>query len=184
MIATLGIPHQIAVVIMGVFVASFAGTTLDTATRIQRYVISELGSDLKLANFRNRHVATTFAITSAALLAFASGADGKGALALWPLFGAVNQTLAALALIIATLYLRRMGRYKWIITGVPAMFMAVMTLWASVMNQTQFGSDNNLLLQIINAAIVIIVTWIIVEGVLKFFSREKISTEKLTVSGD
>jgi len=184
MIATLGIPHQIAVVIMGVFVASFAGTTLDTATRIQRYVISELGSDLKLAHFRNRHVATTFAITSAALLAFASGADGKGALALWPLFGAVNQTLAALALIIATLYLRRMDGYKWIITGVPAMFMAVMTLWASVMNQTQFGTDNNLLLQIINAAIVIIVAWIIIEGVVKFFSREKIATEKLTVSGD
>jgi carbon starvation protein len=184
MIATLGVPHQIAVVIMGVFVASFAGTTLDTATRIQRYVISELGSDLKLANFRNRHIATTFAIISAALLAFASGADGKGALALWPLFGAVNQTLAALALIIATLYLRRMGGYKWIISGVPALFMSVMTFWASVMNQTQFGSENNLLLQIINAAIVIIVAWIILEGVVKFFSREKITSEKITVSGE
>ena len=41
MIAMTGVPHNIAVVIMGVFVASFAGTTLDTATRIQRYVIGE-----------------------------------------------------------------------------------------------------------------------------------------------
>jgi carbon starvation protein len=173
MIATLGIPHQIAVVIMGVFVASFAGTTLDTATRIQRYVISELGSDLKIGQFRNRHVATSFAILTAAFLAFASGADGKGALSLWPLFGAVNQTLAALALIIGTLYLRTKAGWHWIITGIPAGFMSVMTLWASIMNQTQFGSNNNLLLQIINAAIVLIVAWILVEGIIKFFAGDK-----------
>lgn len=182
MIATIGVPHQIAIVIMGVFVASFAGTTLDTATRIQRYVISELGSDLKAMPFRNRHIATTFAVLTAAILAFASGADGKGALALWPLFGAVNQTLAALALIIATLYLRRLGGIKWIITGVPATFMSLMTLWASVMNQTQFGSDNNILLQTINAAIVLIVTWIIVEGMIKFFSGEKVDSLKTPLS--
>jgi carbon starvation protein len=182
MISTLGIPHQIAIVIMGVFVASFAGTTLDTATRIQRYVISELGSDFKLQALRNRHVATSFAVLSAAILAFASGADGKGALSLWPLFGAVNQTLAALALIIATLYLRRMGGGKWIITGIPAAFMSVMTLWASVMNQTQFGTENNLLLQIINAAIVFIVSWIIVEGIIKFFSGERVLSKELPVS--
>jgi carbon starvation protein len=84
MISMLGIPHQVAVVIMGVFVASFAGTTLDTATRIQRYVISELGSDLKIKQVANRHTATSVAVVSAALLAFASGADGKGALTLWP----------------------------------------------------------------------------------------------------
>jgi carbon starvation protein len=162
---------------MGVFVASFAGTTLDTSTRIQRYVISELGSDLKLDAFKNRHVATTFAILSAGFLAFASGADGKGALALWPLFGAVNQTLAALALILATLYLRRIGGLKWIITGIPAAFMAIMTLWASVLNQTQFGIDNNILLQIINAAIVLIVAWILMEGIIKFFKGDKIAAD-------
>jgi carbon starvation protein len=182
MIATLGVPHQIAIVIMGVFVASFAGTTLDTATRIQRYVISELGSDLKFGQLRNRHLATSFAVLTAAVLAFASGADGKGALALWPLFGAVNQTLAALALILATLYLRRMGGWKWIITGVPAIFMSVMTLWASVMNQTQFGSDNNLLLQVINAAIVLIVAWIILEGTIKFLRGEKAPSKEVSLS--
>jgi carbon starvation protein len=184
MIATLGFPHKLAIVIMGVFVASFAGTTLDTATRIQRYVISELGSDLKFGQMRNRHVATSFAVLTAAILAFASGADGKGALALWPLFGAVNQTLAALALILATLYLRQLGGWRWIITGVPAAFMSVMTLWASVMNQTQFGSENNLLLQIINAAIVLIVSWIIIEGIIKFFSGEKVSSDEVPVSSE
>jgi len=143
MINATGVPHSIAIVIMGVFVASFAGTTLDTATRIQRYVISELGTDLRIPVFENRYIATGFAVLTAAFLAFASGADGKGALTLWPLFGAVNQTLAALALIITTLYLRRKGGLKWIIPGIPAVFMSIMTLWASMMNQFQFGTDNN-----------------------------------------
>jgi carbon starvation protein len=172
MITYIGIPHSIAVVIMGVFVASFAGTTLDTATRIQRYVISELGSDLKLTIFDNRYIATGFAIVTALFLAFASGADGKGALTLWPLFGAVTQTLAAMALIIGTLYLRQKGGWTWILPGVPAVFMSVMTLWASVMNQVSFGAESNILLQIINGAIIIIVVWIIVEGGIRFFRPE------------
>ena len=56
-------------------------------------------------------------VGSALLLAFATGASGKGALKLWPLFGAVNQTLAALALIIITLYLKARGGLKWMIAG-------------------------------------------------------------------
>jgi len=57
---------------MGVFIASFAGTTLDTATRIQRYVISELFGGLKLNFLTDRYAATFVATGSAALLAFAS----------------------------------------------------------------------------------------------------------------
>ncbi len=181
MIATTGLAKSFALVIMGVFVASFAGTTLDTATRIQRYVVTELGTDLKLEIFSNRYVATGFAIITAALLAFASGADGQGALTLWPLFGAVNQTLAALALIIVTLYLRREGGVKWIIPGIPAAFMSVMTLWASLMNQFQFNIDSNILLQVINAAIILIVTWIIVEGLIKIFKPETDPEPQVTI---
>ena len=59
------------------------------------------------------HHFTSIAVGSALILAFATGADGKGALELWPLFGAVNQTLAALALIIITLYLKARGDLKW-----------------------------------------------------------------------
>ncbi len=59
------------------------------------------------------HHFTSIAVGSALILAFATGADGKGALKLWPLFGAVNQTLAALALIIITLYLKARGGLKW-----------------------------------------------------------------------
>ena len=169
MLAVLGIPKLIAVTIMGVFLASFAGTTLDTATRIQRYVIAELFGGFKMNFLTGRYVATFIAVATALVLAFATGASGTGALKLWPLFGAVNQTLAALALIIITLYLKRRGGLKWLISGLPAVFMAVMTIWAVILNQVSYSASKNSLLTVINICILIVALWILVEGVIKFF---------------
>jgi carbon starvation protein len=177
MIMAIGIPKKFTLAIMAVFVASFAGTTLDTATRIQRYVIGELGNSLKLNFLTDRYVATLVAVGSALILAFATGASGKGALKLWPLFGAVNQTLAALALIIITLYLKTKGGLKWIISGAPAVFMSIMTIWALVLNQFKFGAAHNGLLQIINLVILVIAVWITIEGLIKFFSPTHIIEE-------
>ena len=168
MIGTIGIPVEVAMVIMGVFVASFAGTTLDTATRIQRYVIAEVFTGVKTPLFRNKYFTTFLAVASAAILAFATGADGGGALKLWPLFGAVNQTLAALALIIITLYLRRKGGWKWVVSGVPAIFMSFVTIWASIINQINFLESKNHLLSVVNIIVIVIVLWISVEGLVKF----------------
>ena len=169
MIGSLGIPKGIALVIMGVFVASFAATTLDTATRIQRYVIVELFGDIKLTALTNKYVATTVAVGSALILAFATGASGAGALKLWPMFGAVNQTLAALALIIITLYLQTKGGAKWMFAGFPALFMAIMTIWAVIVNQAKFLGAHNMLLTVINICILIVAVWIVIEGLIKFF---------------
>lgn len=170
MIASFGVPTSIAVVIMGVFVASFAGTTLDTATRIQRYILSELFDSVKLTALTGKYVTTFLAVGTALLLAFATGPSGNGALRLWPLFGAVNQTLAGLALIIITVYLKDKGGVKWLISGIPALFMMVMTIWALILNQGSFGNAHNVLLQVVNAIILILAVWITVEGVLRFMT--------------
>jgi len=169
LLGTLAIPKGIGVVIIGVFVASFAGTTLDTATRIQRYVIAELFSDIKLNVLANRYVATLIAVGSALILAFVTGASGAGAMILWPLFGAVNQTLAALSLIIITLYLQTKGGAKWMFAGFPALFMSVMTIWAVIVNQVHFLGAQNMLLTVINICILIVAVWILIEGLIKFF---------------
>jgi carbon starvation protein len=182
MIASLGIPKNIGVTIMGVFVASFAGTTLDTATRIQRYVVAEIFGSLKVNSLTNSYSATTVAVGSALALAFASGASGAGALKLWPLFGATNQTLAALALIIITVYLKSKGGLKWVVAGVPAIFMAVITLWAAILNQVSFGTQHNLLLQAINLVVIFVASWILVEGVIAFFAPRKVDLEVQRIS--
>ncbi|RLD80652.1 MAG: carbon starvation protein A [Bacteroidetes bacterium] len=173
MITSAGISREFALAVMGVFVASFAGTTLDTATRIQRYIITELFSSMKLNIFRNIYFATFIAVVTAGILAFSTGADGNGALALWPLFGAVNQTLAALALIVVTLYLKLNGGYKWMLAGIPAIFMVVMTLWASLINEITFLEQNNWLLITVNTIVIIVVIIIFVEGTVQFIKTRK-----------
>ena len=137
-LAAIGIPTVIGVTFIGVFVASFAGTTLDTATRIQRYVFSELATSIRLPALANRWVATAIVVVAAGGLAFATGADGKGALTLWPMFGAVNQLLAALALLVVTIYLRRHGSWGFVLTLLPCLFMLTMTVWAMVSNELTF----------------------------------------------
>ena len=170
MLDSFGIPKAISIVIMGVFVASFAGTTLDSATRIQRYLITEMFPK----TFKNKFVSTGVVVFTALLLIFSTGASGKGALTLWPLFGAINQTLAALALIIVTMYLKQRSNWSWVVSGIPALFMIVMSLWATILNQFKFGSDNNILLQLINIIIIISMVWVTVEGITKFFKTKKI----------
>jgi len=172
MIASTGLPNIFGLVIMGVFVASFAGTTLDTATRIQRYVVSELFTSFKIDFLTGKYVATFIAVVTALALAFATGASGNGALKLWPLFGAVNQTLAGLALIIITLYLKTKGGIKWLIAGIPAVLMMFMTIWALILNQNSFGNANNMMLQVINGVILLLAVWITVEGLIKFMSMK------------
>ncbi|KPK43841.1 MAG: carbon starvation protein CstA [Phycisphaerae bacterium SG8_4] len=168
MMRKIGIPETVGITLMGVFIASFAGTTLDTSTRIQRYVVSELATDLRIPFLSNRWAATTFAVLTAAGLAFATGADGKGAMLLWPLFGSANQLLAALALLLVTLYLRRKGGMKFVVTAVPCVVMLVITTWAMVENELVFINKKNWLLVTIGGVIFALALWMTVEALLTF----------------
>jgi len=182
MMASIGIPVGIGLVIMGVFVVSFAGTTLDTATRLQRYVISELATDLKLKPLANRWAATTIAVVTAGFLVFATGTDGKGALTLWPMFGAVNQLLAALALLVVTMFLKPSGKRKYLVTIIPCALMLVMTLYAVTFKEIEFiraalattekaleARSQNIMLACINAVIGVLAVWMTVETIVVFF---------------
>ena len=170
-IDTLGFPRFLGTAVMGVFVASFAGTTLDTSVRLQRYVVAELASDLRLPFLTNRWAATTFAVLTAAGLAFATGANGAGAMTLWPLFGAANQTLAALALLVTTLYLRKQEGLKYLVTGIPCVIMLVITNYAMVLNQIGFmrAEDPNRLLIFLCAVIFGLALWMTFEAFAVFF---------------
>jgi len=166
--STVKIPEAVGMTLMGVFIASFAGTTLDTATRIQRYVIGELASDLNISFLSNRWAATTIAVLSAAALAFATGADGTGAMKLWPLFGAANQLLASLALLVVTLYLKRQGGLKYLVTGLPCLLMLVITNWAMIQNEVRFIGNKDWLLVAIGSGIFALALWMTVEAAIAF----------------
>ncbi|MFC1890239.1 carbon starvation protein A [Thermodesulfobacteriota bacterium] len=164
MIAAVGIPKEIGIVIMGVFVASFAGTTLDTATRIQRYVITELAADFKIRPLAGKYVATFIAVATAAALAFFNGASGNGALTLWPLFGTINQLLAGMSLIIISFYLKSKGK-NFLITLVPACAVLLFTSWALVQNLIAFHGAGNRTCLLIGVLSLALEVWMVVEGV-------------------
>ena len=182
---------------MGVLVASFAGTTLDTACRLQRYVVQELAATLggktagdglspafPLALLQNKHGATIFAVVIAAAMAAVppGGAEwsianaGKGGLILWPLFGATNQLLAGLSFLVITFYLWRRGRTIWFLV-IPMVFMLIMPLWAMIHQLFVapgwlVAEQPDYLLGGIGLATIALEIWMIVEAV-KLFPRVK-----------
>jgi len=163
MIAAIGMPKEIAVVLMGVFVASFAGTTLDTSTRLQRYVISELATDLKIDVLTRRHPATLLAVVTAISLAFYNGAGGKGALLLWPLFGSVNQLLAGLALIVVSYWLKQQGR-NYIVTLLPSLIILIFTSWALTHTLGSLYDSGNIPSLVIGSIALVLQIWLTIEG--------------------
>ena len=131
----------------------------------QRYVVSELAGDLKLGFLANRWTATTFAVVTAAGLAFATGANGQGAIKLWPLFGTTNQLTAGLSLLVLTLFLVSLKRRIWV-TVVPMAFLLVMTTWAMVLNLITYWTESQALLLGVGGAIFVLELWLMFEGML------------------
>jgi len=178
MIAGFGIPAKITIAVIGVFLVSFAATTLDSATRIQRYVISEIAAAWKIPVIGKKHPATIVAIITAFILAFSNG-DGKGALTLWPLFGTVNQLLAALALFVITIYLKKRN-VNIFYTAVPMVFMVLMAGWAMISNLGLFFNQSEWLLFIIGLAVFTLEIWMIIEGAVILYKTYKV---KLKLKG-
>ncbi|MFW5925685.1 MAG: carbon starvation protein A [Myxococcota bacterium] len=165
----LGLPTELARTLMAVLVISFAATTLDTATRIQRFIIAELGGALSIKPLENRYLATALAVLPAAYLAFARTTDPATGQAievgwvLWPLFGASNQMLAALTLMVLSLYF--WARRKPVLPlVVPMAFVMLVTLLALVANLQRFLEQANWLLVSLNAVLLAMVLWMMLEG--------------------
>jgi carbon starvation protein len=189
----LGLAPGFAIALMGVFVASFAATTLDTACRLQRYVIQELAGTLykhkpitapkpgialsanPLTWLTNKHGATIFAVIIAGIIAAfpAPGAAwsvanaGKGGLILWPLFGATNQLLGGLAFLVILFWMWRRGLPVWFV-AIPAIFMLILPGLAMSTQLFKPGgwiAEGNVLLMVIGLATLALEIWMIVEAV-------------------
>ncbi len=167
-VSTLGIPRELSVAIIAVLVACFAATTLDTATRLQRYVIQELGASLHVSPLRNKYVATGVAVVTGGAVAMIDGGSGPGSggLILWPLFGAVNQLLAGLALLVLVFYLLRRGLPVWF-AAAPMLVMLVMPGWAMAWQiKNDFLPGEKWLLLAFGVMILGLQVWMAIEALL------------------
>ncbi|HOI37882.1 MAG TPA: carbon starvation CstA 5TM domain-containing protein, partial [Bacillota bacterium] len=158
-VETLGISRAMALNILAVFMVSFASTTIDTATRLQRYVISEFGDSIGQKWLDNKYIAAGIAVVSAYLMAFRGSAN-----VIWPLFGATNQLIAGLALLTVTVYLAENNK-PTVYTMIPMIFMVFMTTWGMVGNFRNYLAAGNTLLAVIDGIIIVLEVWMIVEAV-------------------
>lgn len=162
-----GLPQDVGETLMAVLIISFAATSLDTAARIQRYIIGEIGEATGIKPLKNRYLASFIAVGSAFALMLSSD-GGKGGLKIWPLFGATNQMLAALTLLMVTLFLfkRKKSENKGnpLPFLIPTIFLLLMTTGALILNISRFHAGGNLFLVSLAVILMIIQVWIFIES--------------------
>ncbi len=131
-LTSIGIPLAVGVGFGGLVLAAFALTTLDTCTRLTRFMLVELtekeeGKPSAIVTLvTNRWVAGTIGVGLAAWLSLSGGWK-----TLWPLFGTANQLMASLALLAVAVWLARMGKDNKFVLY-PMIFMLAVTLTALV----------------------------------------------------
>lgn len=138
-ISSIGLPQEISHPFISLVLAAFMMTTLDTATRLGRFVWQEvvtgkgtvrekdqvkhpLGVSV-LKFLSNSVVASIIIVAISGFLAFSGQSK-----AIWPVFGAANQLLAALTLLGISLYLIKVKSHSYIAI-IPMLFMLVMSSW-------------------------------------------------------
>jgi len=145
---------------------AFVLTTLDTGTRLGRFIFTELLGN-KMAVFKNRWASSSIILIFAAIL---GGTEGYKAL--WPVFGASNQLVAALALIIVSSYLVGVKKPKKY-TIYPAYFMLLTTLAALVLQVFSSLRTGSFILSTVSIVLIILALVIVYDARSILFSKEK-----------
>jgi carbon starvation protein len=174
---TFGVPVSVGRVFVTLAYSAFALTSLDTATRIGRYLLQELSGGKQAKHVitkacSNMYVATLLTVGVSIVFLVAGYAK------VWPIFGSANQLLAALALLAITAWVLRKGK-KSFETIVPLVFMFAVTFTALVMLITQnFRKGGFIPLSIIGIVLFALAILQVIEAVnVLVFGKGKTSKE-------
>jgi carbon starvation protein len=131
---------------------AFVITTLDTSTRLGRFILQELAGPVPF--LRGRLAATLVTVVAAAWLGFSDTY-----LVIWPVFGATNQLVAALALIVVSSWLVGLRRPR-LYTLLPALFMLATSVAALIVQGLRFWREGSGLLAGLALALVLLALYI------------------------
>jgi len=163
LVASLGISPELGRTLIATLIVLFAATTMDTSVRIQRYILNELGQIYSLAPLKNPWFASLIAVLLSMALVLAKE-GGKGGLVFWPVFGASNQLLAGLALLVTYLYLRSSGR-PTLPVMIPLVGVLLITSLAMLMNAVNNALKGDYLLAGVSTFIILLEVAIIMESI-------------------
>lgn len=156
----LGIPPGASAVVVGVLVISFAATSLDTGVRIQRYILHELGEVYGVGWLGDKYVASGIAVAMPLVLVLAGQEQY-----LWPLFGASNQLLAGLSLVVVTVYLYKTSR-PWLVMGIPMLLVLAISGGAMGFNLLEYFARGKYVLMVFGGILLALEVWVVAEGVM------------------
>ena len=174
---------DIAYALLVLAVSVFCLTSLDTATRLGRYMFQELftphGKDIsELTGWRKSITNSWVATIITVVLGVGLGLTGYQLV--WPLFGAANQLLAALGLLAVCAWLGNAGKNNKMFY-IPMVFMLIVTLTSLVM--TLWGKVSaiaagaftlaNVLQFAIAALLIVFAVILAVKGIKTIFSKDK-----------
>ena len=132
---SLGLPQSIAMEFSLLAVSTFLLTTLDTCTRLSRFILEEF---LQVRRPKTRWLGTAFVLVIPAIAAFQTINGQPAWKAIWPLFGATNQLMAALALLTFLVFLKANKiAYGFVIPA--ATIMVIMPLSALAIMTLHYG---------------------------------------------
>lgn len=159
-ISSLGIPVGFAVSFVALTVSAFAVTTLDTCTRLGRFVVQETVAGIppnRLTLAASGRNAATGLVVLLSLGLLTTGQFQE----LWPIFGSANQLLAALALLAVTVWLSKTGVNR-LYTLIPMVFMFAVTLSSlAVLGWVRYQSGSYVLVAVAVVLFVLAVALII-----------------------
>ncbi len=162
--AGLRFPVEFGETLLAVMAILFAATTMDTGVRLQRYIVQEWGTIYEIPALTRRDLSTIIAVGCCIALAFgAGGGGGTGGLVIWPLFGTTNQLLAALTLLVLSVFLLKLGRAT-IFTLAPFTFLLVMTILALIFQLRSFWEQGSYFLVFLDVVILFATIWVALES--------------------
>ncbi len=133
-LSAVGVPRELGFSFGLLALSAFILTTLDTATRLGRYIFEEF-FNLKGAFSRYLSTLATLALPTVFVLINLKDASGNPIpawKAIWPVFGASNQLLAGLVALVIVVWLKKSGKKLGFLIG-PMFFMNIVTVWALVL---------------------------------------------------
>ncbi len=154
----LGISIQAGQTFSALAVSAFALTSLDTATRLARYMFQEFfemsiqreNDNGQRSILHNRFFSTAVTVSAGATLTFSGHS-----MSIWPVFGSANQLLAALALLALTVYVTHL-KVNRLFVMIPMLFMFSVTLTALGMLIYSNFVSNNFVLSFISSLLFIL----------------------------
>ncbi len=173
-ISSIGIPVSVAISFVALTVSAFALTTLDTCTRLARFIIQEYAEDIPSVRIRaplqNRFFATFLAVLLSGMLLLTGQFEQ-----LWPIFGSANQLLAALALLAGTVWLAK-KKVNPVFTVIPMIFMFTVTLLSLLIFAWNQYQQDSWFLSVLSITLFVLAVILVVmarNSLRQFYEEEK-----------